>query len=345
MMVYPKIASEVMPFRAIFILRSLRLSVVAVTCTTRSLRFAPLDEMLDDLNALPYVGFCEGVGLETVKGGKGTLLTLRPISGAAPSQLAGILELVPEVLRKYQVETFHLGGVWYLTNRLDTLSAQATTLLFPVVLLVVSIAVFFLCRTQALLILSCGLISAMLLVGMIGLCGVKMNMVLLALPPLTLILGMAHAIHFSIKKWQPDDTAVTLFCRVAPPCVLSGVTTAMGFGSLLFSSYQPVRELGIWGAAGTLFSLVVTFVLVPVFLKPSPFFRRLVLPATTSLFLARNRRKIGFLLLLAMIAAGIGIGRLQKGSSIPCLQRKIWRWPMRWSVFSRIVSAPQPYRM
>jgi predicted RND superfamily exporter protein len=90
----------------------------------------------------------------------------------------------------------------------------------------------------------------------------------------------------------------------------------MGFGSLLFSSYQPVRELGLWGAIGTLLSLSITFILVPVFLKPGQFAKGLILPATTSLFLSKNRGKILGVLLLTLILAGIGIGRLQKGSLI-----------------------------
>ncbi|AGF77433.1 putative RND superfamily exporter [Desulfocapsa sulfexigens DSM 10523] len=282
----------------------------------RQVKGLTLVQIRKALKTLPDVSSCRSVGLETVQGTRGSLLTLMPVGTANPAQLAEILKQIPPIMKAHQVETYHLGGVWYLTKQLDTLSAKATTVLFPVVLLVVSIAVLLLCRTQALLILSCGLLSAVLLVGLIGLCGVKMNMVLLALPPLTLILGMAHGIHFSIKRWNPGDTPINVFCRVAPPCALSGVTTAMGFGSLLFSSYGPVRELGLWGAVGTLISLLVTFILVPVFLKPGSFSKRLVLPAGTSLFLFRKRRKILLALLLALLVAGFGIGRLQKGSLI-----------------------------
>jgi len=282
----------------------------------RQLEALDLDELLDALDAVSGVDFCQSVDLLTHQQTRATLLSLTPISGSSPGQLAGILAQVPLILEKHGLKTFHLGGVWYLTNRLDTLSAQATTLLFPVVLLVVVVVVFFLCRTHVVLIVGCGLISALLLVGCIGLAAVKMNMVLLALPPLTLILGMSHAIHFSIKKWRPDDSAISLFCRVAPPCVLSGVTTAMGFASLLFSSYQPVRELGLWGAVGTFLSLGVTFVLVPIFLRPARFARRLVLPADMARFLVVHRRKFYIFFSLLLLVAVIGLGRLEKGSLI-----------------------------
>ncbi len=273
-------------------------------------------EIMEEIDSLADVSSCESVSVTTLQGRRATLLSLLPVSDATAVQLAGVLEEVPGLLNRHGLESFALGGVWYLTKELDLLSARATTVLFPVVLLVVGCIVLLLCRSQALLILACGLISAVLLVGLMGLSAVKMNMVLLALPPLTLILGMAHAIHFSIKKWQAGEDVFAVFCRVAPPCMLSGVTTAMGFASLLLSSYGPVRELGLWGAVGTLLSLGVTFSLVPLFLKAPSFSRYLQLPAGTSRFLAASKGKILFLLLLSLIGSWMGIQQLEKGSLI-----------------------------
>lgn len=277
------------------------------------MRISKLKTALTDLSGIDS---CQATLVETVQEKKATLFNLVPIPNASPAELAGILEGLKPVLQSHNIVSYHLGGVWYLTKQLDSLSATATTVLFPVVLFVVSFVVFLLCRTATVLILSCGLIPAVLLVGIMGLCGVKMNMVLLALPPLTLILGMAHAIHFCIKTWERNETAVSLFTRVAPPCILSGLTTALGFASLLLSSYGPVRELGLWGAIGTLLSLCVTFILVPVFAKPFIFSTKIVLPQQTSEFVSRNRRKIIITLFLSLMIAGIGISRLQKGSLI-----------------------------
>jgi uncharacterized protein len=275
-----------------------------------------LSKISASLEGLPLVQSCQAVEVETLQGSKNGLLSLTPIAGASPHQLDEILQSIPSIFQEHHIDTYLLGGVWYLTNQLDTLSAKATSVFFPVVLSIVGLAVLFLCRSQALLILSCGLLPALLLVGILGLCKVKLNMVLLALPPLTLILGLAHAIHFSIKRWQPDDTVITIFCRVAKPCTLSGLTTALGFGSLLFSSYQPVRQLGLWGALGALLSLGLTFLLVPTFLSEKAHPLRLSLPQKTNIALAKNRYRIMILMAVILVFAGIGISRLQKGSLI-----------------------------
>ncbi len=278
--------------------------------------WAEINKINNAFSKLPEVSSCRGVAIETVQQSKATLFNLIPVPDADPSQLAEILRQVDPVLQSFQIDSYNLGGVWYLTKQLDSLSSLATTILFPVVLLVVSLVVFLLCRSAAVLILSCGLIPALLLVGIMGLVGTRMNMVLLALPPLTLILGMAHAIHFCIKKWELNETAVSLFSRVAPPCILSGVTTALGFSSLLLSSYGPVRQLGFWGAVGTILSLAVTFVLIPVFVKPTVFSLKNMQPQKTGAFVSHNRKSIFLSLALLLLLAIVGISRLQTGSLI-----------------------------
>ncbi len=282
----------------------------------RQIGWSEINKINNAFSKIPEVRSCRGITVNTMQKTKATLFNLLPAPGADPSQLAEILRQVDPILQSFQIESYSLGGVWYLTKQLDSLSSLATTILFPVVLLVVSLVIFLLCRSATVLILSCGFIPALLLVGIMGFAGTRMNMVLLALPPLTLILGMAHAIHFCIKKWEVNETAASLFSRVAQPCILSGITTALGFASLLLSSYGPVRQLGFWGAAGTILSLVVTFILIPVFVKSTVFSGKITQPQKTGTFVSRNKKSICFSLALSLIVAIFGISRLQTGSLI-----------------------------
>ena len=272
------------------------------------------EEVSDEISMLDTVRTCQDIQLTTTAQTPATLFTINPTTTATPRQLATLLEQIQTILQDKEI-TFHLGGVWYLTHQLDTLSSQSTTILFPVVIGVTAFIILLICRAQALLILACGLIPSLLLVGIMGFCAVKMNMVLLALPPLTLILGLAHAVHFSIKTWGENDTSITLFRRVAPPCVLSGLTTSLGFGSLLLSSYQPVQELGLWGGVGCILSLAITFILIPAFLRPAanPHF---TLPRHFSETLARRKTLIYTILTIALFLGAIGLNRLHIGSLI-----------------------------
>ncbi len=274
-----------------------------------------LEDLSDAMSILDTVRTCQDLQLTTSKNTNATLLSITPSTNATPTELATLLDQVEIILKDQQISTFYLGGVWYLTHQLDTLSAQSTTVLFPVVIVVTALIIILICRGQAVFILACGLIPSLLLVGIMGFFEVKMNMVLLALPPLTLILGLAHGVHFSIKKWGPDDTTMTVFRRVAAPCLLSGLTTSLGFASLLLSSYQPVRELGLWGGVGCLLSLGITFILIPTFLRPGgkpPF----SLPNNFSQQLHRRRTLVYTSLVILLLLGGIGLNRLQTGSLI-----------------------------
>jgi len=270
----------------------------------------------DAFSSLSAVSKSRGITVQTVQEEKLSLFSIVPVPDASSAQLAEILSRIESILQEQGIKRFYAGGVWYLTKQLDELSARATTVLFPVVLLVVCLIVWLLSRKAAVLIVSCGLFPALLLVGFMGLCGVKMNMVLLALPPLTLILGLSHAIHFCIKQWGPGETVVSLFARVAPPCIFSALTTALGFASLRFSSYAPVRELGLWGAVGAVLSLMVTFLLIPAFLQPVQPSGKVVLPRRMASFISGNRKYIVLALILLLTLAASGISQLQKGSLI-----------------------------
>ncbi|MGV1099769.1 efflux RND transporter permease subunit [Thiovibrio sp. JS02] len=201
--------------------------------------------------------------------GKGQLLLVTPRAKSNPAALAALIgeiqRLAAEMLPN---EPMHLGGVWYLTNALDSLSAASTRTLFPLVIAILAAGVCLFLRDlrRSSLAVACGLLPALHLTGLMALCREPLNMILLALPPLTMILGIAHAIHF-LKKEAPE-AAFSLYATVAAPCLLSAATTMLGFLSLLSSAYGPVQKLGLWGAVGAGLSLLSPLVLIPIFPQP-----------------------------------------------------------------------------
>jgi predicted RND superfamily exporter protein len=201
---------------------------------------------------------------------------------------------------------------------LDTLSAKASQTLFPVVLVILALGIAILVRNlrNVLLVLLCGFAPAIQITGIMALAGVKLNMVLLALPPFTMILGIAHAIHLVLKQADQDSPdSISLFSKVAAPCLLSGFTTMLGFCSLIFSSYLPVQQLGIWGTAASFLSLASPLILLALFFEPSAT-RHLCLPKGMVGFMARARLPIAGLFLFLTLLAAVGISRLTTGSLI-----------------------------
>ncbi len=197
---------------------------------------------------------------------QGYLLLLFPKAESTPPQLAGLIREVKQLTAKQLPgQPAHLGGVWYLTDTLDSLSASSTQTLFPLVIVILALGVLFFLRSlrQTALALVCGLLPALHLTGLLALAHEPLNVILLALPPLTMILGITHAIHLLKKTAQPEPFAI--YAQVAPPCLLCALTTMLGFLSLLVSAYTPVQKLGLWGAVGSVLSLITTLLLLPLF--------------------------------------------------------------------------------
>ena len=244
------------------------------------------------------------------------LVILLPAAGLAPAALDKIIGAVRKALDARSLPA-HLGGVWYLTAVLDRLSSESAARLFPVVFCLMAAGVFYTFTRlwPTAVILACGALPALWLTGLMALDGIKMNMVLLALPPLTMILGISHAIHFLLKENDPDTPLIT-FCATIRPCALSALTTMLGFFSLTLSAYAPVRSLGVWGATGVALSFLLTIVLVPgIYPARRPRPRH----AAAWQALARNiGRHPGhlFTALLVVAVLAAGMGKLKRSSFI-----------------------------
>lgn len=276
-----------------------------------------LEETADALGEQSSAANIHTLSIQPLTGKEAGLFFIIPKAESSPVDLATLMAEVETVLQNQKV-SYHLGGVWYLTTMLDTLSAKATQTLFPMVLAILTLGVIILVRNprNILLVLLCGFIPALQITGIMALAGVKLNMILLALPPCTMILGITHAIHLVLK--QPDENNpdhISLFAQVAAPSMLSGLTIMLGFFSLVFSSYLPIQQLGIWGTAASALSLINSLILLALFFEPSDG-RPIPIPKTTVQFMAGNRLLLTGIFVLLSLLAAIGISRLQTGSLI-----------------------------
>lgn len=131
-----------------------------------------------------------------------------------------------------------------------------------------------------------------------------------------MILGTAYAIHLVAKvPDRAEQTGVDLFVIVAQPCLLSGVTTSLGFLSLTLSDYLPVRQLGIWGMIATSLALLNALLLLPIFFKPAdrqPY----TIPANLTQKLQRFRYPLLAAFSCCCLLGVLGVTRLSVGTLI-----------------------------
>ena len=114
--------------------------------------------------------------------------------------------------------------------------------------------------------------------GALVLSGHAINLVTSMLPALVMVIGVADAVHVLVahqeaaRRWPGDRqrAAVGAVESVGLPCMLTTVTTAVGFGSLALSDISQVREFGMFAALGVVLALIFAVVSLPAMLAMLP---------------------------------------------------------------------------
>ncbi|MEX0963289.1 MAG: MMPL family transporter [Pseudohongiellaceae bacterium] len=125
----------------------------------------------------------------------------------------------------------------------------------------------------------CCICSVLSTMGLFALLGIKATVISSNFIALQLILTLAIVIHLIVdyretaasagKQSQRDLIKTTLMNKVGP-CFFAGITTSVGFGSLIFSGIQPVIAFGWMMIIAMTFSIIVSLILFPVLLELLP---------------------------------------------------------------------------
>jgi len=107
--------------------------------------------------------------------------------------------------------------------------------------------------------------------GTFVLAGQMINLVSAILSPLLVTVCVSIAVHIFVyfheeagRGSSKRDAVLTTCARMARPCFLTSITTAIGLGSLAVNRLGPVQSFGIFGAFGTMLAFVLAFALLPI---------------------------------------------------------------------------------
>jgi hypothetical protein len=120
--------------------------------------------------------------------------------------------------------------------------------------------------------MACCACSALATMGLFGILGFKTTVISANFVVLQLILTLAVVIHLIVQyrefsaahqNWDQSQLVLKTLLRKAGPCFYAGLTTSVGFASLLFSRIQPVITFGWMMIIAMFFSIGVSLVLFP----------------------------------------------------------------------------------
>ncbi|MFT3990655.1 MAG: MMPL family transporter [Luteolibacter sp.] len=106
-------------------------------------------------------------------------------------------------------------------------------------------------------------ISSLLLLAIMSLCGLTWNFVNLMATPLLLGTGIDYAIHVTLSLRRTHGNFQELWNGTGKALLFCGVSNVIGFGSLVYSSSEALVSLGIVAVIGITLGMAVSIFLLP----------------------------------------------------------------------------------
>lgn len=211
-----------------------------------------------------------------------------------------LMNKVEKLLEQEPGYKYHLSGTTVINFQLANYMNRDLVTFFPICMLIMAVIIFFVFRSVLLTLVAMLNIGICVLwsQGIFWPLGATMNATTSIVPPLVVSLATAVVIH--IYTWYQNKVTSELekipavskqgrnvitparkkellastWREIFKPTLLTALTTAIGFGSLIISRVAPIRHFGKVAPFGMLFCFLISMTLIPALLTfISPPFR------------------------------------------------------------------------
>jgi len=171
-------------------------------------------------------------------------------------------------------EILHVAGVPIVEGTLAYLGPKDMQIMVPIVIAVIILVLYFVMRSvrNTILTLFVVLFSTIWAFGLMAMFNVPIYSVSTMIPVMLIAIGVADGIHLyshlDLYLYEnPDATKYNavknMIINMWKPVVMTSVTTAIGFISLLTSDVYPIKYFGLFTAFGVMMAMVFSLVLIP----------------------------------------------------------------------------------
>ncbi len=171
------------------------------------------------------------------------------------------------------------AGVPYLNLTLGKSMSRDLVIFLPGVLLVIVAVLYASFRWTWGVVIPLAVVAATVLwtVGLMGLFNIPITVISFILPVLLMAIGIADGIHV-LSRYREElarpstkqDAILKTMVAMERPVVMTSLTTAAGFLSLLNSYMLPQRTFGVFTAVGIVVAMLLSLVLIPALLQLLP---------------------------------------------------------------------------
>lgn len=243
-------------------------AVISIVPDTNPLTGQPLTP--DQIEAAPTAAFDRALAASPLAD-----LLLSPDGDATMVLIEGdgateTVEAIMSVEPAFDADVFHSGNPVVFASVLDQMSL--VLLVIPPIVIALLVGVFFLTigdrRLSAMSLIPAGL-GALWTFGLLSVSGREIDVVTIIVPIFVIVMGSADGLHFvthfQAEASEPDEVkrVATALRHVGVPMILTTISTAAGFASLLVTDVRPIQQLGAFTAIGIVIAGLISFFALP----------------------------------------------------------------------------------
>lgn len=241
-----------------------------------------------------------------------------------------LMEQLNEILAPYHFDEIHIAGkakaqaVYIEKMQEELLIFVGASVVLVIIFLTIAYRSFWGVWVPLLVVM----LTAIWIAGIMSLTGKMLDPMLVLLPTIMFVVGMSDVVHIltkyieELRSGRNKIKAIKTSIReVGLATLLTSITTAVGFLTLLTANIRPIREFGLYTALGVFIAFVLAFTLLPSIMllmkKPDVVYqernRLLWTKYLRNLLLWVLRHRIAVLVfsLLLIAVSAIGISRMQ----------------------------------
>jgi predicted RND superfamily exporter protein len=187
-----------------------------------------------------------------------------------------LLNDIENLIKKYDFDSVHYAGKirgqkTYLTKmKTELIVFLSISMLLIVLFLTISFKSIF----GIIVPIATVFISIVWVLGVMQFTGKSLDVMTTLLPTILFVVGMSDAVHIinkyteELRNGKPKLEAVKLtFKEVGLATLLTSVTTAVGFITLMMLGIKPIQEFGLYTALGVLIAFIVAITFLPALLS------------------------------------------------------------------------------
>lgn len=173
-------------------------------------------------------------------------------------------------------ENIYVAGVPIVEGTMAYLGPKDMKKMVPIVIVVIILVLYIVLRSirHTVSTLAVVLISTIWAFGLMAVLGISIYAVTIMIPVMLIAIGVADGIHLYshmqlFLEENPEATVIEVFNDMIrnmwKPVIMTSVTTAVGFISLLTSEVLPIKYFGLFTAFGVLIAMILSLVFIPAF--------------------------------------------------------------------------------